>query len=136
MDRRQFMRELGKGVTGAIREVAGPLVERDIGKLMKLADRFSGYVYHTVLLPQSWPRMEQVSGHPFLLNREAGEWKAYSGLCPSCGQYLHYLAHAGSMKCFSCDREFGMGPDTSLVRLPVRQAHDLLQVGLPGGEGV
>ncbi|MDF2936841.1 MAG: hypothetical protein K0Q90_2214 [Paenibacillaceae bacterium] len=135
MDRREFMRELKKGVTGAIREAAGPLVERDVKKLTKLADKLSGYAYHTIAPPRVWPVMEQSAGYPFLLNREAGEWRAYSAVCPSCKQHLHYLSYASEMKCFSCDTHYSLGEDTRLTLLPVRRANTLLQVGLPAREG-
>lgn len=135
MDRREFMKELKKGVTGVIREAAAPLVERDVKKLTKLADKLSGYDYHTIAPPRMWPVMEQSAGHPFLLNREAGEWRAYSALCPSCKQHLHYLSYSGEMKCFACDNLYSLGEDTRLTLLPVRPANTLLQIGLPAREG-
>lgn len=135
MDRRDFMRELKKGVAGAFREAAAPLVERDLKKLTLLADKLSGYAYHTIAPPRMWPVMEQLAGHSFLLNREGGEWRAYSMLCPSCGQHLHYLSYSGEMKCFACDNCYLLGADTRLTLLPVRRAGALLQIGLPAREG-
>lgn len=134
MDRREFMRELRRGITGAIREAAGPLVERDIKKLTRLADSLSGLEYHTIAPPRVWPVMEYSAGHPFLMNREGGKWKAYSAVCPACGQHLHYLSYAAELKCFDCDGHYSLREDTPLTPLPVRQASSLLQVGLPARE--
>ncbi|WP_181592710.1 hypothetical protein [Paenibacillus sp. YN15] len=128
------MRELRRGVTGAIREAAGPLVERDVKKLTQLADKLSGHEYHTVAPPRIWPVMEQSAGHPFLLNQEDGEWRAYSAVCPSCKQHLHFLSYAAELKCFACDQNYRLGEDTRLALLPVRRANALLQVGLPARE--
>lgn len=131
MDRRQFMKELRTSFVNTFREAAAPLVEKDITRLTKLADTLSGYTFHRVALPAAGPRMDIVAGQALLLYKDRREWNAYSAACPSCGQLLHYLVHNEAMKCFSCESEYKLGSQTSLVRYPVRQEKNCTLVGLP-----
>lgn len=131
MNRRQFMKELGSGLAEAFREAAVPMVEKDVAKLTRLADMLSGYSYHKVTLPAAGPRMDMVEGHPVLLYRSSRDWRAYSALCPGCGQLMHYLVHAESLKCFGCDTDYQLVGDARLVRYPVRLEKGEAQLGLP-----
>lgn len=136
MDRRQFMRELRTGLVDTFREAVTPLVEKDIAKLQRIADSFSGYVFHPVTLPDAGPRMDMVAGQALILHKVRQEWRAYSAKCPACGQLLHYIVHSGQLKCFSCEAEFSFESDSLLTRFPIRREKGATQVGLPGKDGV
>lgn len=139
MNRRQFMKELGTGLVETFREAAAPLVEKDLQKLTRWADRWSGFVYYPVELPDAagsrttGPVLASAGGKPVLaVKPEGGGWTVYSAGCPACGGLLHVLAYSGRARCFPCDADYGLEPDSALQRLPLRRLKDGgYAVGLP-----
>ncbi|WP_438444748.1 hypothetical protein [Gorillibacterium sp. sgz5001074] len=139
MDRRQFMKELGTGLFKTVREVAGPFVERDLEKLSRLRDHWSGYVFVPLELPAA-SNQDQVldrwaNGETLLVRSSDEGWAAYSGRCPDCGQLLHYLAYSDTASCFGCGSSYGWEEqDRSPVRYPLRREGGGWRVGLPPKE--
>lgn len=142
MNRRQFMKELGTGLVETFREAAAPFVEKDLRKLSGLADAWSGLDFHPVPADlwesggaEGQARMITVGGEPVLAGWTGGSGgggrSAYSGKCPGCGGLLHFLAYAGRAKCFACDGEYGLEPDTALTRLVIRSIGGRTCIGLP-----
>lgn len=138
MNRRQFMRELGSGLVKTLREVAAPLMERDMEKLERLGDDWSGYRFVPLALPPSFkgPVMDLWEGaEPLLLRKSGQECSVYSGKCPGCGNLLHYLYYADKAACFSCGSQYGWAEtDRSLRKLPMRGGESGWTVGIPGKE--
>jgi nitrite reductase/ring-hydroxylating ferredoxin subunit len=129
------MRELKRGLFDTFREAVSPLVEKDLAKLTRLAESFSGYSFYPVTLPSAGPRMDMVDGRALIVHKEHQEWRACSAVCPLCSHLLHYMVHSGKLKCFSCEADFSLQEDKALTRFPVKQEKGRVLVGLPRREG-
>ncbi|MFS0784710.1 hypothetical protein [Bacillus sp. 1P06AnD] len=114
MNRLQFLKEMKDSLFTTVKSVYEPLVEDDLQKLSRSADKMLGIKW--VLLAGRADEMadleqRQIEGQPIICVKEGNSIRAYSGICPACTNLLVLSSFEKNCKCLMCEENYPLFPE-------------------------
>ncbi|NOU93248.1 hypothetical protein GC093_08455 [Paenibacillus sp. LMG 31456] len=133
MNRRDFFKEMAGSLTETFKEILLPFIERDIEKLDRVAETFSGYQFYPVPYSSGGELFQEVvvQSEPVIVLQKDDKLHALSKKCPECSHLLHYLVYQPVFKCFTCDREYNLASHQSFTLFAAKMKQGVLYIGIP-----
>ncbi|WP_048601331.1 Rieske 2Fe-2S domain-containing protein [Rubeoparvulum massiliense] len=114
MDRRNFFKEMKRGLFETVYEIFEPALEEKLEKVDRVEELLMGRPIKVGPIEhfQNQPKMVYAGGKPYYIYPQGGKLKGVKAICQHCNTLIQWASFRQTFFCPLCQREYTLGSST------------------------